>query len=57
MDHQKTYPQTVFGFLGIDDIQVIRAEGEALGDDRREKSLIAAEGQIVSLVTGLKTAA
>jgi len=57
MDHQETYLQTVFGFLGIDDIQVIRAEGLALGDDHRKKSLIAAEGQIVSIVAGLKAAA
>ncbi|MBK9676773.1 MAG: NAD(P)H-dependent oxidoreductase [Betaproteobacteria bacterium] len=32
MEHQESYLQTVFGFLGITDVRVVRAEGLAMGD-------------------------
>ena len=41
-DHQESYLRAVFGFLGITDLESIRAEGIALGPDQRQKSLAAA---------------
>lgn len=38
-EHQVSYLRAVFGFLGIRDIQVIEAEGIALGADQRGKAL------------------
>ena len=32
MEHQESYLQTVFGFLGITDVRVVRAEGLAMGE-------------------------
>lgn len=39
MDHQESYLKTLLGFLGITDIQVIRAEGLNMGDASRELAL------------------
>jgi len=46
MDFQETYLRAVLGFIGIDDVQVIRAEGLAHGADARAKALAAAHGVI-----------
>ncbi|HWW24523.1 MAG TPA: NAD(P)H-dependent oxidoreductase, partial [Caulobacter sp.] len=48
-DHQETYLKSLFGFLGVTDIRFIRAEGVALGEDVRGKSLEAAQGEILKL--------
>ena len=48
-DHQETYLKGVFGFFGITDIRFIRAEGVAMGDDQRAKSLEGAEVEIQKL--------
>lgn len=45
LDFQETYLRTVFAFLGVTDLQVIRAEGLALGPEQREASLQAALGE------------
>jgi FMN-dependent NADH-azoreductase len=34
LDHQETYLKGLFGFLGITEITVVRAEGLAMGDNR-----------------------
>ena len=39
MDHQEAYLKAVMGFFGITDVQVIRAEGVAMGDDARAAAL------------------
>lgn len=39
MEHQETYLQTVFGFLGITDVRFVRAEGVAMGEAPRAKAL------------------
>ena len=49
MDHQETYLKGLFGFLGVTDIRFIRAEGVALGEEARGKSLEAAQGEILKL--------
>jgi FMN-dependent NADH-azoreductase len=46
LDHQESYLKTVFGFLGITDVRFVRAEGVAMGDEAKAKSLAAAELEI-----------
>jgi FMN-dependent NADH-azoreductase len=48
-DHQETYLQAFFGFLGITDITFIRAEGVAMGDEMRERALQTARAEITRL--------
>ena len=40
-EHQESYLQTVFGFLGITDVRFVRAEGVAMGDVVRQQALAA----------------
>jgi FMN-dependent NADH-azoreductase len=49
LDHQESYLRTVFGFLGITDVQFVRAEGVAMGDAAKAQALSAAELIISSL--------
>ena len=49
LDHQESYLKTVFGFLGITDIQFVRAEGVAMGDAAKAQALSAADLVIRSL--------
>lgn len=46
MEHQESYLKTVFGFFGITDIRIVRAEGTDLGAESREAALNTAGGQI-----------
>jgi FMN-dependent NADH-azoreductase len=41
-EHQESYLKVVFGFFGITDVRVVRAEGLAMGDAARSKALDAA---------------
>lgn len=45
-DHQESYLRAVFGFLGVTDIEVIRAEGVALGAEQKQQAIDDAERQI-----------
>ena len=49
MEHQETYLQTVFGFLGVTDIRFVRAEGIAMGAAPKAQAIEAAELAIKSL--------
>ena len=49
LDHQETYLKGVFSFFGVTDIRFIRAEGVAMGDDQRAKSVQGAEAEILKL--------
>jgi FMN-dependent NADH-azoreductase len=49
LDHQETYLRAVFNFFGITDVRFIRAEGVALGDEQRAKSVQGAEAEIQRL--------
>ena len=42
MEHQESYLQTVFGFLGITDVRFVRAEGIAMGEDAKAAALSSA---------------
>jgi FMN-dependent NADH-azoreductase len=46
LDFQENYLRGVFGFLGITDIEFVRAEGLAHGPSQREQSMTAAHGAI-----------
>jgi FMN-dependent NADH-azoreductase len=45
MDHQEAYLRAVFGFFGITDITVLRAEGIGLGQAARDEAIRAALAQ------------
>ncbi len=45
-DHQEAYLATVFGFLGIADIEFVRAEGVAGSPENRSRAMEAAEARI-----------
>lgn len=46
LDHQESYLQAVFGFLGVTDVRFVRAEGVAMGDAAKAQGLAAAEADI-----------
>ncbi|GAA4335479.1 FMN-dependent NADH-azoreductase [Pigmentiphaga soli] len=45
MDHQEAYLRAVFGFFGITDVEIVRAEGVGMGPEAREKALALARDQ------------
>jgi FMN-dependent NADH-azoreductase len=49
LDHQESYLRTVFGFLGITDIEVLRAEGLGLGPEARATAVAGAQAQVPQL--------
>jgi FMN-dependent NADH-azoreductase len=51
MDHQESYLKAVFGFLGVTDIRIVRAEGLAMGDAGKAQGLEAAQRAIQALAT------
>ncbi|WP_430389715.1 FMN-dependent NADH-azoreductase [Dyella sp. 20L07] len=46
MDFQETYLRAVFGFLGVTDIEFVRAEGVNLSEDNKAESLKTAHASI-----------
>jgi FMN-dependent NADH-azoreductase len=42
MDHQEAYLSGVFGFVGINDVEFVRAEGVAMGADVRQRAIASA---------------
>lgn len=51
MEHQESYLKTVFGFFGITDVRIVRAEGLSMGDAARDAAMADAHGRIASVVT------
>lgn len=47
MDHQESYLQSVFGFLGITNVEFVRAEGLSMGEEAKETAISEAEKAIV----------
>ncbi|MGJ7536846.1 MULTISPECIES: FMN-dependent NADH-azoreductase [unclassified Variovorax] len=47
MEHQESYLKAVFGFFGITDVRVVRAEGVAMGDEARNSALATARADIL----------
>ena len=50
-DFQETYLRAILGFIGIEDIEIVRAEGLAYG--QREAAMRAALASVSSVVAGL----
>lgn len=49
MDSQTAYVKQFLGFIGIDDVEFVYAEGLALGDEQREAALAGAGDEITRL--------
>lgn len=49
MDHQETYLKTALGFVGITDVEIVRAEGVNM-PDKRDQAIAAAHRQIRGLL-------
>jgi len=56
MEHQESYLKTVFGFFGITDIRIVRAEGTDLSPESRETALRSAETAIAAALSENETA-
>ena len=52
MEHQESYLKVIFGFFGITDVRVVRAEGVAMGDEHKTAALTAAIEAIPAVITG-----
>ena len=48
-EHAETYLRTAFGFIGLTDLEVVAAEGIAVGPEQREAAIANAEQQIAAL--------
>ncbi|MGV3572958.1 MAG: FMN-dependent NADH-azoreductase [Ramlibacter sp.] len=42
-DHQESYLKTVFGFFGVTDLRIVRAEGVAMGEQAKTQALASAD--------------
>ena len=51
IEHQESYLKAIFGFFGITDVRVVRAEGLALGAEAKQKALAAADIAIRAAVS------
>jgi FMN-dependent NADH-azoreductase len=56
LDFQEVYLRTVFHFLGIRDLEFVRAEGTALGPKQREDAIRAAFESVPACVERIATA-
>lgn len=56
MDHQEPYLHTVLGFIGLDDVTFIHAQGLAMGDEAREGAIAGARTAIEGAVASLADA-
>jgi FMN-dependent NADH-azoreductase len=50
MDFQENYLRAVFGFLGINDVEFVRAEGVAVSAEHKEQALAGAREAIGTLL-------
>ena len=51
MDHQESYLRSVLGFLGVTDIEIVRAEGLNLSADSKVEAISEAERVISDRVS------
>jgi FMN-dependent NADH-azoreductase len=49
MDHQEAFLRAFLGFVGVTDVEVVRAEGVAMGPEARAKALEDAQARIEGL--------
>ena len=55
MEHQESYLQTVLGFFGITDVEFVRAEGVAMGNDAKAQALQQAQAALQRVVAASAT--
>jgi FMN-dependent NADH-azoreductase len=48
-DHLSTYLKAIFGFLGIEKIEIVRAEGIAYGPEQDQAAMAAAAEKIEAI--------
>ena len=48
MEHQESYLKTVFGFLGVTDVRIVRVEGLAMGEAAKAAAMAAAALEIAA---------
>jgi FMN-dependent NADH-azoreductase len=49
MEHQESFLKSFFGFIGITDITIVRAEGVNMGPEQRQSALDAALAEVALL--------
>lgn len=49
-DYQESYLKTIFGFIGLNNVEFVRAEGIAMGPDAATAAINAAEMQVSAVV-------
>lgn len=54
-DFQEKYLRAIFAFIGIEEVEIVRAEGLAFGPEQREAAIGAALGSVPAAVTRFKT--
>jgi FMN-dependent NADH-azoreductase len=57
MNHVETYLRTIFGFIGVTEIDSIAVEYDEFSDDRVKRSVAAAEAKVEALVRAMVAAA
>lgn len=57
MDFQESYLRSVLGFIGITQVEFVRAEGLAVGDEQKAAAMTSARTAIAGLTTQLAEAA
>jgi FMN-dependent NADH-azoreductase len=50
MDFQEPYLRAAFAFIGITDVEFVRVEGIAVGDEQKAQALKTARNSIDSLI-------
>ena len=49
MEHQESYLKVIFGFMGVTDVSIVRAEGIGMGPDAKAAALQTAKAKIEQL--------
>ena len=49
LDHQESYLKLILGFMGVTDVQIVRAEGLAMGPEHHRRATSAAEAAVAEL--------
>ncbi len=57
MEHQESYLKVIFGFFGITDVRIVRAEGIAMGEGPKATALTSARAQIEVAIEDIEVVA
>lgn len=50
LEHQESYLKTIFGFFGVTDVRIVRAEGVAMGEEAKTRAFVDADAAIRAAV-------